>query len=350
MLRDLKLTNFRSYREKEFGFSGGTTVLVGPNAVGKTNVLEAIYSLATGRSFRAELEKEVIREGESFAWVEGKVGDEALEIIWDDRGRFTKTYKVNGVSKRQADFLGKMRAVLFSPIDLEIVVNGPAVRRKYLDLVLEQTHRDYRVAALVYERALRQRNRILRRAREEGRTASEIVEPLNYWDELLLSNGVIIYERRKEYLDFLNGLSKKIFPVSVKYDHSIISESRLAKYAVEELAAGATLVGPHRDDFVILKSHETEKGTHEVDVRLYGSRGEQRLAVFAIKLGELEYILHNTGEKPILLLDDIFSELDESNRHHILEVVPNQQTVMTTTDLQVLGEGYLKSTEVIKLK
>lgn len=340
-MRKVTLQNFRNYAKRSFDFSGGTTLIVGPNAVGKTNVLEAMEILATGKSFRAEAEKEVIREGQQVGRIVGETGDNELEIIWDDRERFQKLYKVNGVGKRQVDFVGNLRAVLFSPQDIEIATDSPSTRRRYLDSVLSQTSKEYRLAAHIYERALRQRNRLLWRIREEGVSRQQ----LSYWDELLINNGSIIHEHRKNYLEFLNGLKPAIFPVSLKYDHSVISQERLQKYAREEVAAAATLVGPHRDDFAIEKHHQQ----HEENVRSYGSRGEQRLAVFAIKLGELEYIKRMTSDSPVLLLDDIFSELDHVNRHHVLEVIPKQQTIMTTTDLHLVDKRLLKKVETIEL-
>lgn len=333
MLQKLSLQNFRNYAKKSFEFGLGTTLIVGPNASGKTNILEAIYALATGRSFRAELEKEVIEEGESLARVEGKVNKETLEIIWDDRDRFWKHYRINGIGRRQVEFVGHFRAVLFGPSDIEIVADSPSARRRYLDLVLSLVHKDYRIAAHIYERALRQRNRLLWRIREEGVSRDQ----LGYWDDLLVDNGRIIHERRKEFLDFLSAFGD----LRLDYDHSIISLERLRRYAQEEVASATTLVGPQRDDFLVSQKAK--------NVKAFGSRGEQRLAVFTIKLGELEYVRRMTGEDPVLLLDDIFSELDLANRHHVLKVIPKQQTIMTTTDLHLVEKGAIKSFDLIKL-
>jgi len=288
-------------------------LIVGPNASGKTNILEAIYALAIGKSFRAEKEEEVIKEEENFSLI--KTDD--LEIFFDNRQRFTKTYKVNGIGKRQADFVGNLRAVLFCPQDLEIATDSPSTRRKYLDLVLTQIFKDYRLASHIYEKALRQRNRLLWRIREENLDKNQ----LDYWNNLLIQNGKIIHEKRKDFLDFLN----------LDYDASLINQDRLNKYQHEEIAAAMTLVGPHRDDFKIIKNHKNLKS--------FGSRGEQRLAVFDIKLKELEYVEKITGEKPVLLLDDIFSELDNKNRRLVLEIIPKQQTIVTTTESMAIKDA-----------
>ena len=323
-------------------------MIVGPNATGKTNILEAIYALATGKSFRADTELEVIKENSDFA----SIKTDNLEILFDNRERFTKTYRVNGVGKRQQDFVGNLRAVLFCPQDIEIVTDGPSIRRHYLDLVLSQIFKDYRLAISIYEKALRQRNKLLWRIREENLPHDQ----LSYWDDLLINNGKVIHEKRRDYLKFLG----------VQYDHSIISAERLEKYAHEEIASATTLVGPHRDDFLVPCHPELVSGSrpetegsknqmlkqvqHDIrPVKNYGSRGEQRLAIFNIKLKELEYVEKITGEKPILLLDDIFSELDHKNRHKILEIIPKQQTIMTTTDLHLIEKTHLKDFQLITL-
>lgn len=296
---------------------------MGPNASGKTNILEAIYALAIGKSFRAEKEDEVIKENSDFA----SIKTDNLEIFFDNRQRFTKTYKVNGIGKRQADFVGNLRAVLFCPQDLEIATDSPSTRRRYLDLVLSQIFKDYRVATHIYEKALRQRNKLLWRIREENISR----EQLSYWDKLLIDNGKIIHEKRKDFLRFLN----------LEYDASLINADRLNKYQHEEIAAAMTLVGPHRDDFKIIKNNR--------NIKSFGSRGEQRLAVFDIKIKELEYVEKITGEKPILLLDDIFSELDDKNRHLVLDIIGKQQTIMTTTELHLVEKEAIKNFELIRL-
>lgn len=328
MLKSLSLQNFRNYAKREFKFSDATTLIVGPNASGKTNILEAIYALATGKSFRADKETDVIKSEEQVA----RAATDGLEIIWDDRGRFQKLYRVSGVGKRMVDFVGNLRVVLFSPTDIEIVANSPSTRRRYLDVVLSLVHKDYRLTAHIYERAIRQRNRLLWRIREKGVGR----EQLTYWDGLLTVNGAVIHQYRRDFLKFLSqgGLV-------LDYNHSIVSPERLGKYAAQEVAAATTLVGPQRDDFVVL-----QKGRR---LRSFGSRGEQRLAIFAIKLGELRYVEKVTGEKPLLLLDDIFSELDHTNRHQLLKLIPQQQTIITTTDLHLVEKRYLDRVDIITL-
>lgn len=327
---------------------------MGPNAIGKTNILEAIYCLATGKSFRAEKEVDLIQVGKQVSRIFGDVSQSdpvtqlpsnsintELEIIWDQRERASKLYRINGVGKRQHDFAGNLWVVLFAPSDIEIVADSPSTRRHYLDTVLSQTHKDYRLAAHIYEKGLRQRNRLLWQARESRISKGEYRPQLEYWNNLLIGNGQIIQEHRRKFIEFLNAREDDFFPVEIEYDHSIISEARLERYAMEEIASATTLVGPHRDDFKVRADGKT--------IKSFGSRGEQRMAVFTIKLGELEYVKYAIGESPVLLLDDIFSELDHTNRHRLLEVIPEQQTIMTTTDLHLVEKSHLKDFKLIEL-
>lgn len=344
----LKLQNFRNYKAHEFRFSSNTSLIIGDNAIGKTNVLEAIYLLATGKSFRAELEREMIMFGENIGRVTGVVsGDDkySLEIILTNgdlefEGK-RKKFTINGVAKRQMDFVGTLRCVLFRPEDIEIVTDSPSKRRKYLDLVLSQVDREYRRSILFYEKGLRARNKILERIREEGISRSQLF----YWDKLLIKHGEVITSKRTEFIEFVNSTPDLFADLNIIYDQSAINEERLKKYEVEEVQAATTLVGPHRDDFKIVAREKSG----ERDVSVYGSRGEQRLAIYWMKLGEMEFVTTKTGERPLLLLDDIFSELDHKHRQHILEIIPKQQTIMTTTDLHLVEKSYVERVEVIEL-
>lgn len=351
-LDKLSLKNFRSFKEKALVFSPKTSLILGPNTAGKTNILEAIHLLATGKSFRAETEKEMIKEGEELARIkyqtvskddksEEKTGLEILLTAGQVAGQPTphKKYFVNGVSRRMIDFVGFTRVVLFWPEDMELVTDSPSRRRRYLDFVLTQIDREYRRSLLSYEKGLRQRNKLLERIRDEGLSRSQLL----FWDQLLIRNGSLLTDKRIEFLNFINRSSvlaeiAKGKPFQIEYDKSIISDSRLEQYAQEEVAAAATLVGPHRDDFKFLLGNR--------DLSLFGSRGEQRMAILWLKLAELEYMTTKTGERPILLLDDIFSELDHEHRHYVLEIIPQQQTIMTTTDLHLIDQKFLKEKEV----
>ena len=355
-------------------------MIIGPNASGKTNVLEAIYLLATGKSFRVKgVESEMIHYGEEVADVEGLLGSgENLKIVLT-RGMVMgekvakKRYLINGVGKRALDFVGRLRAVYFGPEDLDLILGSPSIRRRYLDNVLSQIDKEYARASLSYEKGLKTRNRILEEIRE-ARAQAEVSGLLKYneeterkklyfWDQLLIKNGNLLTAKREEFINFLNANStllickadtKETPCFQIEYDRSPISPERLAQYEKEEVAAASTLVGPHRDDFRIRMLRNREQLAEEVgagrDLAVYGSRGEQRLAVLWLKLGEFKFIRKKTQEPPVLLLDDIFSELDVGRRKLVLDVVGEQQTIITTADIGMVEPDWLKGVKITELK
>lgn len=349
ILTALALENFRSYHKHAFTFSPGTTLLVGPNAAGKTNVLEAMFLLAVGKSFRADEDREVVRWGSEIARIRGRVsagGEETkLELMvtrGDVAGQKTpiKKYFVNGIARRQMDFVGHARAVLFWPEDLELVTNSPSLRRKYLDSVLVQTDREYRRNLLSYERGVRQRNRLLDMINEGTAAASQLL----FWNQLLVKSGGYLTDARAAFIAFVNAQTMREAHFEIAYDKSVISESRLAQYTTEEIAAKATLVGPHRDDFSV-KLHT---GGVWRDLSKFGSRGEQRLGVLWLKMAEVAFVEQVVGARPILLLDDIFSELDAPHRKLVLAIIAKQQTIVTSANEDIIGLIPNK-TEVIRV-
>lgn len=351
VIKSLQLQNFRFYKDQTFKFSSGTTLVVGPNTSGKTNLLEAIYLLATGKSFRAQVEEEMISYEKELARVkaevESKEGKDELEILLT-RGQIgnkkttKKQYLINGVKKRMLDFLGSLNCVLFGPEDLEIVIGSPSIRRDYLDSVLEQVDRDYRRASLSYKKSLRQRNRLLEQIRDKGKPKSSLF----LWNKLILENGDVISQKRKELIDFVNEQPDYFGDLVINYEKNLLSPQRLERYQEKEIAAGMTLIGPHRDDFILNLVNDSE----ERNLHLFGSRGEQRTAVFSLKLGELEYVAEKIGQRPVLLLDDIFSELDHQRRQHLVKVIPKQQTIITTTDIHLVEPTYRRKVKMIKLE
>jgi DNA replication and repair protein RecF len=344
VLKSISLHNFRSYEKKEFSFQD-STLIVGPNTSGKSNLVEAIYLLSTGKSFRTDKDTQMLKFTEEVGRVKGKINDDELEVLLTNGqvngGSQYKKFLVNGVSKRRVDFAGKLLTVLFSPQDLEIIIESPSLRRNFLDEVLEQVDRNYRVASIAYVKSLRQRNALLEMARETGQRNEKQFE---YWDNLVIENGNIVTQKREEFINFLNSAAKDIFDLVVEYDKSTISKERLLQYEREEVAAGVTLVGPHRDDFSVLMFNDG-KTVH--DVKFYGSRGQQRLAILQLKMLELLFIEKSLGERPLFLLDDIFSELDEGHIQLILEEIGKQQTIITTTHEEFIPKKLLKSMKVI---
>lgn len=377
MIQKIHLTKFRNLASKIIEFSDKVTVIIGPNASGKTNILESLFLLSTGKSFKARIEEESIKYDADIARVHGGVlsldsptaippgsntgapsvglpvsRHPSLEVVLT-RGLIDignnhpervarKRVLVNGVPKRVIDFAGIFKVVLFGPWDMDLVTESPSLRRKFLDTVLSQVDREYRRSILSYEKGLRQRNRLLFRIREEGLSRSQ----LTFWNQLLIRSGNYITDKRGEFIDFVNsqsGLNDQRF--RLEYDRSVISEGRFEQYAEEEVAAATTLVGPHRDDFIF----QTIKGkTKSVrDLSSYGSRGEQRMGVLWLKIAELNFIETKTGERPTLLLDDIFSELDHEHRTVVMELAKKQQTVITTADEHFIRG--LRANDIIRL-
>jgi DNA replication and repair protein RecF len=379
-IQKLRLSNFRNFKSELFEFSPEVTIIIGPNASGKTNVLESLYLLSTGKSFHAKIEEEMISYTADISRIKGQVlsskGEKEEKTILESvltRGMLDigngrpervsrKKLFINGVARRLIDFAGNFRVVLFGPWDLDLVTESPSLRRKFLDSVLSQIDREYRRATLSYEKGLRQRNKLLLRIRDENLSRSQLL----FWNQLLIKNGDYISLARQNFIDFANkteALNDQKF--SLEYDKSPISEGRLEQYAEEEVAAATTLVGPHRDDFVVkitnakkinakLRAARLPAGR---DLARFGSRGEQRMAVLWLKLAELEFIEEKTSERPTLLLDDIFSELDHQHRGVVMKIIKEQtqfrqgsagQAIITTADPHFVKN--FKKVEKIKLE
>lgn len=343
-LKKISLQNFRSYQKTEFSFKD-TTLIVGPNTSGKTNLIESIYLLSSGKSFRTDKDIQMLKFGHDFSKVKGMIDDDELEVLITndqiDGKSQHKKFLVNGVSKRRVDFTGRLLSVIFSPQDLDIIIDSPGLRRNFLDEVLEQVDRSYRLADISYIKAIRQRNALLERTRETGVRNEKQFE---YWDNLVIENGQKITQKREDFINFVNSKEKDIFDFQIFYDKSVISRERLDQYRHEEIFSGVTLVGPHRDDFSVLmpNSSKTPK-----DIKYFGSRGQQRLAILQLKNIQLLFVEKFLGLRPILILDDIFSELDEGHINLIFDEIGKQQTIITTTHMEFIPKKLLKTMKVI---
>ncbi len=339
MLKKIYIKGFRNYEERLFEFADTVTVIVGANATGKSNLLEAICLIATGKSFKANVEGEMVGWNAEIARVKAVLsadeGDVKAEVVLT-RGEISvgggkikksprKKLLLNGVGKRLFDFAGQIRVVLFAPQDLDLVTESPSIRRKFMDSVLSQTDKEYLRSLRSYEKGLRQRNKLLQKIREEGLPRTQLA----FWDKLLIKHGTYISTKRAELILHINRKSTRLAGAtfSLEYDQSVISQTRIEQYAREEVVVGKTLVGPHRDDMIFKITKQKER-----NLDAFGSRGEQRMGVLWLKIAELEYIEEQTGKRPVLLLDDIFSELDHKHRDIVMDIVKDQQTIITTAD------------------
>lgn len=344
-LTELTLQQFRNHAHLHLQFPHLTTVIVGNNGQGKTSILEAIQLLATGKSFRAEKVEEMIAFGQELARVKGKVekngqdGDDESESIELEalltrgmvQGKKTvpTLYSVNTVRRRKREFVGHFLSVVFRPEDMRLIEGSPGRRRDFLDSPLTLYSQDYAHSLNTYEKTLQRRNKLLHQIREGEAPAST----LTYWNLSLIKHGQIIQEHRRHLIEFCRKVE---FPLrlGLEYDESVMSAERLAHYAHAEIAAGHTLVGPHKDDFMV--TLEVEGEPRAIDA--FGSRGQQRLAVLWLKLCELSFLQTELQQRPVLLLDDIFSELDDISRTKVLDIIRETQTIITTTEERVVTE------------
>lgn len=351
MLNSLRLHELRAYAELDVAFGPGPQLIFGPNAAGKTSLLEAIALLAWGRSHRTTTDAEIIRWGSDVARVEGRTGDDAIELALvrsgaAGSGSGRKRVRVNGVARRPTILTGLLRTVLFAPEEMLLIVGSPGLRRAALDQLASQRWPSYAPDLATYGRALQQRNSLLRAIREEqaGR------EELRYWDGPLLDAGAAVVTARLSLLDEiarpLRAAHAEIAPeeaasagLGLRYVTNAPlgpAESprdalarRLAETADKEVWNGSTLVGPHRDDLAFELAGR--------DLAGFASRGQQRTAILAFKLAELDLLTALDGRPPLLLLDDVFSELDPDRRAHLVRRIADlPQAFVTTTTLDDL--------------
>lgn len=336
-IKSLRLKNFRNYADEEFTFTEGLNVLYGRNAQGKTNCAEAVFYLCTGTSPRAKKDRQMIRTGQESARIsavaESRFGEVFLEAdIYENK----REVRINGSRiTRNADLLGNINGVFFSPAELRLVQDGPEERRRFLNVSLSQMSKSYYTALVRYNKILEQRNRLLKE-----RDVSLIFETLPVWDAQLCRYAAEIVERREEYVARLSPLAaeKHAFLTDGAEKLEILADRRYGEGREEIVARlsrefennyerdvrlGFTSCGPHRDDLKILIGGE--------EARVYGSQGQARTAALAIKLAEVEIFREQSGEYPVLILDDVMSELDLSRRRKLLAQIDGVQTILTCT-------------------
>jgi DNA replication and repair protein RecF len=354
-LQTLRLTDLRSYSSLEVDFGPGAHLIWGPNAAGKTSLLEAMVVLARGGSHRTTTDAELIRWGADVTRIEGRAGSDEVEVALVRPGSAAaatgarKRIRVNGVARRAAALAERLRVVLFAPEDMLLVAGSPSLRRATVDQLASTLVPGYAAELATYGRALQQRNGLLRAIREE--TAAR--EELRYWDRPFLDAGGAVVAGRHALLDRLAlplaAAHREIAPEEGEAGalelESVTNappfpgeaprdalERRLAETAEKEIWNGTTLIGPHRDDVAFVMSGR--------DLSAFASRGQQRTAILALKLAELDLVREHDGRPPLLLLDDVFSELDPARRAHLVRRIADlPQAFVTTTTLDDLDPG-----------
>lgn len=345
-LTEIELQNFRNYESQHLTFSPSINVLIGENAQGKTNLVESIYFLAMSRSHRTSRDREMIRWDEDFAKVKGQLKKKShsvpLEIILSKRGKIAKFNHLE--QKKLSDYLGQLNVILFAPEDLSLVKGSPSIRRRFIDMELGQMNKIYLYHLAQYQQILKQRNKFLKQAKYDKKHDEIYLEVLS---EQLAAEGAEVLHYRFRFIEQLNEWAQEVQANISNDKESLVIEYKTtaavnAELTVEEMFAqlkaqyqsaqaqeieqGTTTVGPHRDDLVFYVNGK--------NVQTYGSQGQQRTTALSLKLAEIELMNEITGEYPILLLDDVLSELDDNRQTHLLETIQNKvQTFITTTSL-----------------
>ncbi|QQG44523.1 MAG: DNA replication/repair protein RecF [Candidatus Roizmanbacteria bacterium] len=331
IFKQITVTDFRNFDSKIFDFHPSLTIIIGENARGKTNLLEAIFLSINGAGFRESKEEELITLGKGQAVVEAewedKKEEQKFQIVITKRGEtIEKKFFVNKTKKGYYSYSQyQIKSVLFAPEHIDIINGSPDKRREYFNRFIAIFDPEYKKKVHNYEHALYKRNKIL----EHHTNDQTLKEELLFWNDYLEKQAVYISAKRQEYSDYLNdnqSIDGRLFRIN--YLKNELTQELLNKVYDEEKRLRRTLIGPQKDDFQI---HLNDKNVHH-----FGSRSEQRLAVFWLKLNEINYLTHFFKKKPILLLDDIFSELDTKNKKVILDLIGNYQTVLTTTEKELL--------------
>ena len=335
IIRSIELLNYRNYSRLHMELSDGTNILYGDNAQGKTNVLEAVYVCCTTKSHRGSKDKEIIRFGEEEAHIKLTLEKDGIPYRIDMHLKKNKAkgIAINGIPIHKAsELFGIANVVFFSPEDLNIIKNGPAERRRFVDLELCQLNKLYVHALVQYNRIVVQRNKLLK----ELAFKPEYEPTLDVWDTQLISYGNQVMEYRMEFIFQLNEIIRDIHyklsgnkeKLEIHYEPNVRMgefETALAKSRDQDIRQKTTLSGPHRDDISFF--------VNDVDIRKFGSQGQQRTAALSLKLAEIELVKKIVRDYPVLLLDDVLSELDGGRQNQLLSSIHHIQTMITCTGL-----------------
>ena len=341
-VKKLKLSGFRNYKSEEFEFLPDTNILYGNNAQGKTNALEALYIFSIGKSFRTQQDRELINFDENFTKLSVEFDDKTrtneIEIVI--RRDRKKQIKINDIPiSKMGDLIGKFTVVLFSPDELNLTKGSPGERRRFLDIAISQLRPRYYHILRRYNKVLEQRNNLIKKLRVTSDLSFK--DTAFVWNEKLAEYGMAMIEYRMKFVEKLSEFSKKVHKeisgesFEIKYKPTFTTKeefkNKLDSSIDKEIEQGFTMYGPHRDDLEII--------TEGKDIKTYGSQGQHRSAVLALKLSLADMIYEDSGEYPILLLDDIMSELDSGRRAYLVNKIKDKQVIITCTDADEIGVG-----------
>lgn len=357
IIKSLELENFRNYDSLSMSFDSGTNILYGDNAQGKTNILEAIYLSATTKSHKGSKDKDIVNFHADEAHIRTYVVKDGLENRVDMHLRKSKSkgIAINGQKiKKAADLLGLLNVVFFSPEDLSIIKNGPAERRRFVDMELCQLDSFYLYNLNNYNKIVNQRNKLLK----DLYFQPGLKETLSIWDSQLVSYGSKIIERRISFVKQLNeiiyDIHKKLSggkeELEIVYEPDVSMEDyerSLTLSQERDIKLKMTSTGPHRDDFsfMVRKIDSNEA----VDIRKFGSQGQQRTAALSLKLSEIELVKKLTKDTPLLLLDDVLSELDSNRQNYLLNSIGGIQTIITCTGLEEFVNNRFEINRIFKV-
>lgn len=357
VIKSLELSDFRNYESLCINFDKGVNILFGDNAQGKTNILEAIYVSATTKSHKSSKDKDIINFDKEEAHIRTYLEKDEIETRVDMHLRKSKTkgIAIDGVKiKKAAELLGLLNVVFFSPEDLSIIKNGPAERRRFIDMELCQLDNFYLYNLNNYNKIVNQRNKLLK----DLYFNPTLKDTLSIWDSQLISYGSKIIERRIQFVEQINSIIKDIHSnlsggkemLRIEYEPNISIENyekELFYSQDKDIKLKQTTVGPHRDDISFMVKKENEN--KEIDIRKYGSQGQQRTAALSLKLSEIELVRKVTKDTPVLLLDDVLSELDSNRQNYLLNGIGDIQTIITCTGLDEFVNHRFEINKVFKV-
>ena len=346
-IKKLKVENFRNLENLDIEFSEGINIIYGNNAQGKTNIIESIYIFSFGKSFRANKDIELLKFDKEYFLSNIKIMKKDRELEMDfgfDKISNKKMIKVNGViQKKVSDIIGKLNVVVFKPEDIKIVTDSPSIRRKYIDYLISSISKSYLENITKYKKVMEERNNLLKEIKLRLKGSKNLDETdsnfLDVYDKLLSKLNCEIYNERKRVIEKLNNY---IYGIHLKLTENYINNEKLhikyvsnveediqkmyndlIKSRLNDINKGYTSFGIHRDDYII--------SINSLDVSIYGSQGQKKSSIISLKLSELKVIEEVIGEKPVLLLDDYMSELDERRRLKFLDIIEDIQIIITTT-------------------